>query len=183
MGNDEDPTGTSTHPSLLELLDLKYSLSIDREVPAGNSWFPTQFWDLLYMEGPRKARWLHRVSFQISNDLIYTEALFRYPDKVRGVLNEGGLFAERQGWHLPGFDTSTWPSRELSEGLPSGGAGVGFFVTTFDLNVPEESDVLMSFVYDGDTVSGQSYRSLVFVNGWQYGKVSILLCCCLPLRY
>ena len=47
-------------------------------------------------------------------------------------MNEGGLFGEREGWHLPGFDTSSWTERDLSEGLPSGGAGVGFFVTTFE---------------------------------------------------
>lgn len=96
------------------------------------------------------------------------------------MLNEGGLFGERQGWHLPGFDTSTWASRELSEGLPSGQAGVGFFVTTFDLDVPTGSDVMMSFVYDGNTVSGQPYRALLFVNGWQYGKVSGYLFCLIP---
>ncbi|PIL34787.1 hypothetical protein GSI_02574 [Ganoderma sinense ZZ0214-1] len=27
-----------------------------------------------------------------------------FPDKVRGVMNEGGLFGESEGWHLPGFD-------------------------------------------------------------------------------
>ncbi|KAF8902859.1 hypothetical protein CPB85DRAFT_1438584 [Mucidula mucida] len=58
----------------------------------------------------------------------------RFPDKVRGVFNEGGLFGERSGWHLPGLDTSAWESRELSDGLPGSAAGVGFFVTTFDLD-------------------------------------------------
>ena len=92
---------------------------------------------------------------------------YSYPDKVRGLLNEGGLYAERQGWHLPGFDTSSWTSRELSEGLPSGGAGVGFFVTTFDLDIPSDTDVPLSFEFED---LGQAYRALMFVNGWQYGK-------------
>ncbi|KZT69507.1 glycoside hydrolase family 35 protein [Daedalea quercina L-15889] len=90
-----------------------------------------------------------------------------YPDKVRGVLNEGGLYGERQGWHLPGYDTSNWTARELSEGLPSGGPGVGFFVTTFDLSIPEETDTLLSFQFD---TTNQTYRALLYVNGWQYGK-------------
>ncbi|KAI0671257.1 glycoside hydrolase superfamily [Trametes maxima] len=96
-----------------------------------------------------------------------------YPDKVRGVLNEGGLFGERQGWHLPGFDLSSanFTSRELSSGLPSGGAGVGFFVTTFDLKIPKGTDTLLSFVFDGgEGKSGQAYRALLFVNGWKFGK-------------
>ncbi|KAH9053098.1 glycoside hydrolase family 35 protein [Lactarius vividus] len=54
-----------------------------------------------------------------------------FPDRVRGVLNEGGLFGERAGWHLPGFDTSNWVARDLSAGLPNGDAGVGFLQQTF----------------------------------------------------
>ncbi|EKM56203.1 glycoside hydrolase family 35 protein [Phanerochaete carnosa HHB-10118-sp] len=56
-----------------------------------------------------------------------------YPDKVGGVLNEGGLFDEREGWHLPGFDTFSWAPRALSSGLPNGTASVGLFVTTLSL--------------------------------------------------
>lgn len=83
-------------------------------------------------------------------------------------MNEGGFFGERQGWHLPGFDTSSWESRDLSDGLPSGGAGVGFFVTTFDLDIQEGTDVLISFEFEP---LGQPYRALLFVNGWHFGKV------------
>ncbi|KAI6030502.1 glycoside hydrolase family 35 protein [Pisolithus orientalis] len=81
-----------------------------------------------------------------------------FPDKVRGVLNEGGLYGERQGWHLPGFNTSLWMARDLSEGLPSSSAGVG---------IPEDFDVPISFTFDGST---QPYRALLFVNGWMMGK-------------
>ena len=85
------------------------------------------------------------------------------------MLNEGGLFGERQGWHLPGFDTSHWAARDLSEGLPGGKAGVGFFVTTFELDFPREADVLMGFQFEAENT--QSYRALLFVNGWMFGKV------------
>ncbi|KAG2088470.1 glycoside hydrolase family 35 protein [Suillus cothurnatus] len=90
-----------------------------------------------------------------------------YLDKVRGVLNEGGLYGERMGWHLPGFDTSSWVLRDLSEGLPNATAGVGFFVTTFDLSIPDGFDVPMSFVFDN---TPQPYRSQLYVNGWMMGK-------------
>jgi hypothetical protein len=90
-----------------------------------------------------------------------------YPDKVRGVLNEGGLYGERLGWHLPGYDTSAWDARDLSDGLPNVAAGVGFFVTTFDLNISEELDVPMSFTFDR---SFQPYRAQLYVNGWMMGK-------------
>ncbi|KAJ6517875.1 glycoside hydrolase family 35 protein [Mycena vitilis] len=89
-------------------------------------------------------------------------------DKTRGVFNEGGLFGERKGWHLPGFDTSSWASRDLSTGLPDGSAGVGFFVTTFNLNVPVGIDAFFSFTFEEPL--GQEYRLYLFVNGWMMGK-------------
>jgi len=89
-------------------------------------------------------------------------------DKTRGVLNEGGTFGERQGWHLPGFDTSSWVSRDLSTGLPGSSAGVGFFVTTFNLNIPAGIDAFMSFTFEEPL--GQDYRLYLFVNGWMMGK-------------
>ncbi|ESK87049.1 glycoside hydrolase family 35 protein [Moniliophthora roreri MCA 2997] len=89
-----------------------------------------------------------------------------FPDKVRGLLNEGGLFGERKGWHLPGFDSSTWESRdELSLDAE---AGVGFFVTTFELDTPCGIDIMMSFVFEEEF--GLPYRALLFVNGWMMGK-------------
>lgn len=91
-----------------------------------------------------------------------------YPDKVRGVFNEGGLFGERKGWHLPGFDTSSWESRDLIQGLPDSAAGVGFFVTTFKLDIPGGLDVPMTFQFSEPF--GQPYRALLFVNGWMMGK-------------
>ncbi|EIW52309.1 uncharacterized protein TRAVEDRAFT_75316 [Trametes versicolor FP-101664 SS1] len=98
-----------------------------------------------------------------------------FPDKVRGVLNEGGLFAERDGWHLPGFPTNSstanFTSRDLSAGLPSGGAGVGFFTTTVTLDVPQGLDAAFSFEFDGGAQhTGAPYRALLFVNGWKFGK-------------
>jgi hypothetical protein len=90
-----------------------------------------------------------------------------YPDKVRGIFNEGGLFGERQGWHLPGFNTSSWTDRDISAGLPNSSAGVGFFVTTFDLDIPSYNEVFMSFTFDR---SSQPYRAYLFVNGWMMGK-------------
>ena len=83
-------------------------------------------------------------------------------------MNEGGLYGERQGWHLPGFDTSSWESRSLSDGLNSRGkAGVGFFVTTFDLDVPKGVDAMMSFAFSKEDAP---YRALLYVNGWKFGK-------------
>ena len=100
-------------------------------------------------------------------------------------MNEGGLFGEREGWHLPGFDTSgpEWVDRDPSQGLPGDNAGVGFFVLTFDLKLPPDTDVPLSFVFDdGVGQTGSPYRALLFVNGWMMGKrVADLGYLCLPI--
>lgn len=48
-----------------------------------------------------------------------------YVDRTRGPLNEGGLYAERQGWHLP-----KPPAEKFASGNPLVGiqrAGVAFY--------------------------------------------------------
>lgn len=90
-----------------------------------------------------------------------------FSDRLRGIFNEGGSYGERQGWHLPEVDTSLWPQRDLALGIPGNQAGLGFFVTHFDLNIPVGFDVPISLEFeDGPS----SYRALLFVNGWMMGK-------------
>ena len=55
------------------------------------------------------------------------------------------FLGEREGWHLPGLDTPKWTARDLSDGLPGDEAGVGFFVTTLDLDNPCGADAFMNF--------------------------------------
>ncbi|KAF2089080.1 glycoside hydrolase family 35 protein [Saccharata proteae CBS 121410] len=101
-----------------------------------------------------------------------------YADHVRGPLNEGGLFAERQGFHLPSPPISDW---ESVTGGPITGidtAGIGFYVTSFDLDLPAGYDIPLSFNFANSSVStnasagttAQAYRALLFVNGYQFGK-------------
>ncbi|KAF9268257.1 glycoside hydrolase family 35 protein [Marasmius fiardii PR-910] len=90
-----------------------------------------------------------------------------YIDKSRGPLNEGGLFAERQGWHLPGFDDRKWNSSEPTDGISQ--AGVAFYRTTFDLNIPDGLDYPLSLVISNSTTNPH-FRSKLYVNGYQYGK-------------
>ena len=75
----------------------------------------------------------------------------RYVDKARGPLNEGGMYAERQGWHLPKPPTIGWETSKPSTGISS--AGIGFFSTSFDLSVPEGYDTPLSFTFTNSTSS------------------------------
>jgi len=90
-----------------------------------------------------------------------------YPDRLRGIFNEGGSYGERKSWHLPDFDTSGWISRDISNGLPGHKAGLGFFATSFKLDIPRRLDVPMSFEFENHA---SHHRALLFVNGWMMGN-------------
>lgn len=90
-----------------------------------------------------------------------------YVDNSRGPLNEGGLYAERQGWHLPGFDDSKWKNGRPTDGISA--PGVQFYRTAFDLNVPSGVDYPLALAVSNSTVNTH-YRAQFYVNGWQFGK-------------
>lgn len=88
-------------------------------------------------------------------------------DPVRGALAEGGLYAERVGWHLPGFDDSAWnDTSSPSTGLS--GAGIRFYRTVVPLAIPTGVDVSISFTLSAP--GSQEIRVQLFVNGYQYGR-------------
>jgi Beta-galactosidase jelly roll domain/Beta-galactosidase, domain 3 len=98
-----------------------------------------------------------------------------YLDRVRGPANEGGLWAERQGYHLPAPPSDGWKdSKGPIEGLKK--AGIAFYSTSFDLDIPRGFDIPISILIGKknepliNTSKRQPYRLQIWVNGWQYGK-------------
>lgn len=98
----------------------------------------------------------------------------RYYDHNRGPLNEGALYAERQGYHLPGAPDTRWTKRSPFRGIQK--AGVGFFATKFELDMPYEYDIPVSLVLDRDapTDTAGNFRVQIFINGWQFGKFGMI---------
>ncbi|GMG09368.1 unnamed protein product [Aspergillus oryzae] len=97
----------------------------------------------------------------------------QYHDLIRGPLNEGAMFAERQGYHLPQPPSDTWETRSpFTKGIEK--PGVGFFTTSFPLNLPKGYDIPLRFVFafNGSTnvVHTRNYRCQLYVNGFQFGK-------------
>ncbi|KAF7521836.1 hypothetical protein G7054_g12330 [Neopestalotiopsis clavispora] len=91
-----------------------------------------------------------------------------YADLARGPRNEGAMYAERQGYHQPEPPIDDWAlARPFDDGVQ--GDGVGFFTTTFTLDIPDGYDVPLSFVFANTTMAA-NYRVQLFVNGWQFGK-------------
>jgi beta-galactosidase GanA len=88
-------------------------------------------------------------------------------DPTRGPLNTGGLYGERNGWHLPGYPDRSWRRVSAPGGRP-GSAGVGWYRTTFELDLPAEQDVAVALRFD--RIPDSSARTLIFLNGWNVGQ-------------
>ncbi|KAK0103956.1 hypothetical protein ONS96_005062 [Cadophora gregata f. sp. sojae] len=96
----------------------------------------------------------------------------KYLDKARGPLNEGGLFAERQGYHLPSPPSQNWASLSPLTGTKT--AGIAFYSTSFKLDLPSGYDIPLIFNFGNTTMDGgkttANFQAQLWVNGWQFGK-------------
>ena len=103
----------------------------------------------------KEPRGITRVELQTSSGASSAEITWKitgnlggesYQDKIRGPLNEGGFFAERQGYHLPNP-----PLNKLSKGSPFTGLSkhrAAFYTAKFSLNIPANYDVPLYVVFD-----------------------------------
>jgi beta-galactosidase len=87
-------------------------------------------------------------------------------DRVRGPQNNGGLFGERQGWTLAGFDDHAWQTVTLPH--PESAPGIAWYRTRVRLNLPPDQDVPVGLRFTDDP--SRHYRVLIFVNGWNLGQ-------------
>ncbi|MEU4658277.1 beta-galactosidase [Streptomyces sp. NPDC023723] len=89
------------------------------------------------------------------------------PDPVRGPFNNGGLYGEREGWHLPGLDDRDWAAAESTRAGRR--QGETWFRTGFRPEVPAGVDASFGLVLeDGD--EDRAYRAQIFLNGWNVGQ-------------
>ena len=91
-------------------------------------------------------------------------------DPLRGPMNAGGLFGERNGWYLPGFNAGGWqpvrlPDRWARRHVPP---GVGWYRTHFTLKLPRGADVPVGLRISDPTKD--PYEALIFLNGWLMGR-------------
>lgn len=95
-------------------------------------------------------------------------------DPVRGIMNAAGLFGAENGWGLPGYPDGNWTGVSLPDGWAARGvpAGVGWYRTTFSLNLPQGQYVPISVQVGGPGPGAGSadYRALIYVNGWLVGR-------------
>lgn len=86
-------------------------------------------------------------------------------DPVRGPMNEGGLYGERMGWHLPGYKASKAATSSSPLDGVSGAEG-RFYTTTFKLNLDSDLDVPIGLQL---AASDTPAVVQIFMNGYQFG--------------
>jgi hypothetical protein len=87
-------------------------------------------------------------------------------DAVRGPLNTGGLYGERQGWHLPDFPDRGWSPVDLPH--TDTRQGVAWYRTGFSLDVDSGTDASIGLTFTDDPA--RAYRAQIFLNGWNVGQ-------------
>ncbi|PZG79067.1 beta-galactosidase, partial [Streptomyces sp. NTH33] len=88
------------------------------------------------------------------------------PDPVRGPLNNGGLYGEREGWHLPGFPDGDWERVSFPRAVRR--QGVTWYRTTFRPAVDPGVDASVGLTLEDDP--HRAYRAQIFLNGWNLGQ-------------
>ena len=95
-------------------------------------------------------------------------------DLVRGPMNNGGLYGERMGWHLPAardrdFKTG-WEPVSPTAAPPAPGSY--WLRSSFKLDLPKDHDVQLGLAFGDEKTprSEREYRVLIFVNGWNMGQ-------------
>jgi beta-galactosidase GanA len=115
----------------------------------------------------KAARGLTSASFKgASPDLTWRIQGEAAVDPVRGPMNNGGLYGEREGWHLPGFPDRDWEAVTFPRAARY--QGVTWYRTTFRLSVPADVDASIGLVLDDDPY--RAYRAQIFLNGWNMGQ-------------
>ncbi len=91
-------------------------------------------------------------------------------DTVRGAVNNGGLYGERAGWHLPGYPDGSWATATVP--AASAVPGTSWYRTSFRLHIPAQDDPSLGITIGDPSTprSSANYRALIFVNGWNMGQ-------------
>lgn len=88
-------------------------------------------------------------------------------DALRGPYNEGGLYGEREGWHLGRGGEAGW-TRSALPADDDATPGVAWYRTTVRLDLPKDADHSLGIAIADPP--GRHYRATLFVNGWQFGN-------------
>ncbi|GAB1521035.1 hypothetical protein RhiTH_004126 [Rhizoctonia solani] len=91
-------------------------------------------------------------------------------DTLRGPMNQRELYTERIGAIYTNYSTTSWNSTGCSPsaGITLDRAGTTAYKTKLTLDIDKHADVPLAFRFE--RTLGKSYRVMVYVNEWQFGK-------------
>jgi hypothetical protein len=141
-------------------------------------------WDLMADDAHREARGLISASLTSKGGQRYAVPIAwriqgnrggeDIADKLRGPINNGGLYGEREGWYLPvagrADANAGWTRAKAGDAPPA--PGTYWLRTSFKLDLPKDHDIQLGLAF-GDTSkprSDRENRALIFVNGWNMGQ-------------
>ncbi|TQK11846.1 beta-galactosidase-like protein [Herbaspirillum sp. SJZ107] len=137
-------------------------------------------WDLMADDAHREARGLIAASLSVRGGQRFGVPIaWRLQgrrggedgsDQLRGPLNNGGLYGEREGWHLPANPGAGWTAAKPGAAPPA--AGTYWLRTQVKLDLPKGHDIQLGLAF-GDTAkprSDRDNRAVIFVNGWNMGQ-------------
>jgi beta-galactosidase GanA len=134
-------------------------------------------WDLFANEEHKEGRGLISASLSPDNTQRFVTPISwkilgqgEAMDSVRGPYNTGGLYGERNGWHLPDTREQGWTPTGLH--VDPATPGTYWLRTSFALDLPKQQDVQLGLVIRDATKSKADRRTrvLIFVNGWHAGN-------------
>lgn len=86
------------------------------------------------------------------------------PERVTGPFNNGGLYGERRGWHLPDHDDRRWRVAEFPR--EERRQGVTWYRTRFRLGFEPELDASVGLTLEDDPGAPTGYRSSSTAGTW-----------------
>jgi beta-galactosidase GanA len=141
-------------------------------------------WDLMADDAHREARGLISASLTSKGGQRYAVPIAwriqgnrggeDIADKLRGPINNGGLYGEREGWYLPmagrADANAGWTRARVGDAPPA--PGTYWLRTSFRLDLPKGHDIQLGLAFGDATKprSARENRALIFVNGWNMGQ-------------
>ena len=89
-------------------------------------------------------------------------------DPVRGPLSTGGLYGERAGWSLPGYDDAAGTGDVCRPTTDTPPRASSWYRDDANLNLPKGQDTSVGLTFTDDPT--QKYRAEIYVNGWHVGN-------------
>jgi len=88
-------------------------------------------------------------------------------DQARGPFNASGLYGERNGWYLPGFDDSSWQTVRTPDNWKQRGvqSDIGWYRTHFVLKLPSDETAPLALA-----LPHVSDKAVIWLNGWLVGR-------------